>query len=140
MAATNQKSYRNSGSFACNASATSYSVSAKIRDALELPPTAVARVNAINEAGGYNVLTFAKSGAAGKTWGVSVYVGGTIKILAAGLPDTAVVTVGGDQPGVHDSAVPSFRQFPSFRADDYLLTLSAADATGVFHITAEIQQ
>lgn len=108
--------------------------------ALGLAPGTPIRYNAKDPFGGYNqVAVVVRSLGGGRTWGLQANVGGAWITLATGLAtDVSLVVHGvGPQVGVHESATPSFRQLPAFRATDYRVTLSASDSTGKIYFVAE---
>jgi hypothetical protein len=137
----NARNYRNEGFIDCDGSATVYPLSgAKFTTALGLADGVSTSINAKDDFGGYNQVTVGVTGlTGGKTWKIEAAVGSAWFELDAGLAtDVTLVTHGvGPQVGVHESATPSFRQLPSFRASAYRVTLSAADNAGKIHVIAE---
>lgn len=126
---------------ACNGVATSYSLSdARAIAALGRSPDSAIRFNAKDDFGGYNQVTVVVTGlGGGRTWGFEANVGGAWIALASGLAtDVNAVTHGvGPQVGLHNTTTQAFRAFPAFRATDYRVTTSAADATGKIYFIAE---
>ena len=135
------KNYYNDGTMVCDGSATVYPLSgATLLTAMGLPEDATTRFNSKDNFGGWNQVTVTVRGlTGGKTWKIEACQAGAWVELDSGLAtDVCTVTHGvGPQVGVHESATPSFRPLPAFRASGYRVTLSAADADGRIHITAE---
>ena len=137
---TAQRTYRNVGMITCGGVQTVYMLTAEtLATALDLPAGTPTRFFADNEKSGWNQVTIGVTGISAKTWKVEAAIGPAWFELDAGLAtDVTLLTHGvGPQVGVHESATPSFRQLPAFRADAYRVTLSAADAAGRIHIVAE---
>ena len=140
MAPKTARNYYNEATMVCDGVATVYPLSgAAFLTAMGLPEDATTRFNAKDDFGGWNQVTVTVRGISANTWKIEANQAGAWVELDAGLAtDVCTVTHGiGPQVGVHESATPSFRQLPAFRASAYRVTLSAADANGRIHITAE---
>lgn len=135
------KSFWNPGVIVCNGSATVYELNGEtVAAALGLPAGTPTIFHTKNDRAGYNQITVSVSGIGAKTWKLEAANGAHWLTLASGLAvDVPFITHGiGPQVGRYDhTATPRFDAVPAFRAAAYRVTLSAADAAGRIHLTAE---
>lgn len=127
------------GSIACNGSDTTYTLnSAKLAAAAGGEVSGTAPLTAQGPNQGWNQLTLAVSGlTGGKTWYVQALVGDTAFRVTDDLPVSAVVALGGPQPGAFDPTGPTFTPIPAFRSAVYNVVLSAADSAASIKFTME---
>lgn len=133
------KNYRNEGFIQCVALQTEYPLdNAALTTAFGLSAADQVRLFSKDDRNGWNQITIAVGNLTG-TWKVEAAVGDLWVELDSGLAtDVTIVTHGiGPQVGVHESATPSFRQLPAFRASAYRVTLSAADTDAKIYLIAE---
>lgn len=137
--ATNALSNVVTGSITCNGTDTVYLLnSTKLAVAAGGEVSGSAPLTAQGPNQGWNQLTLAVSGiTGGKTWYVQALVGDTAFRVTDDLPVSAVVTLGGPQPGAFDPTGPTFTPVPAFRSAAYNVVLSAADSAGRIKFTME---
>lgn len=130
-----------SGRIECNGSDTTYALnSSTLITAANCVVSGGAPLTAQGPNQGWNQLTVTVTGlSGGKTWVTQGYINNQAVALTDDLPNGAVVTVGGPQPGAFSvtGGNPTFTGIPSFRSPLYNVVLSAADSSGVIHFTLE---
>lgn len=133
------RNYRMTGRFECNGTDAAYVFGPGQLG--QLFGTGPVPMNAKDDAGGYNQLTFCVFGlTGGKTWSLDVNLTGSTSAnwvrLASGLAvQTSIASIGPRHPGIVTAGV--FAPWPTFTPESVRIVLSAADAAGRIDIVAQ---